>query len=266
MDAADPVGVTPGELAGERLALALQLMDGAGLLARLVDGEHDAAVHQLLVDLDGGRGQEQHHRALDVAVLGDQASGVRVLAGRGDGEPALALQELEGVARALGAFLLGDGQDLVLELGGAHVKERLAGHRRVLDALLVRDQRQDRLHERRLAGGGRALDEDGERLVELARHGGQVAHQLVGLLADDAAALEVGEDALQEIGRLQQDERLGTLLVGHRDGVVLRLVHRTAALVDDLLQLVEDLAEVALDDGVVDAELDRGLLGEARAA
>src|SRR3546814_12346299 len=49
----------------QRLAAALQGMDGAGLLTAFIDREHQAAVHQLLVDVDRGGGQGQHHRSLD---------------------------------------------------------------------------------------------------------------------------------------------------------------------------------------------------------
>ena len=38
------------------------------------------------------------------------------------------LQELQRIARAAGAFLLGDREDFVLEVRLAHVKERLPGH------------------------------------------------------------------------------------------------------------------------------------------
>ena len=65
---------------------------------------------------------------------------------------------------------LGDTEDFVLEIRLAHVKETLAGHRRVVDGLFVRHQFQDRLHERRLAGRARALDDHRQRPLVFQRH------------------------------------------------------------------------------------------------
>jgi len=79
--------------------------------------------------------------------VGEELARLRVLARRGDGELALALQELERVARPLGALLLDDGEHLVGEVGLAHVEERLPGHGRVLDPLLLGHEGEDGLHE-----------------------------------------------------------------------------------------------------------------------
>ena len=61
-----------------------------------------------------------------------------------------------------------------------------------------------------------AADEDctstAERLLELARDRRQVGHQLVGVLADQAAGSKVGGDPLEQLGVLKQLQRLGSLL------------------------------------------------------
>ena len=75
------------------------------------------------------------------------AAGVRVLARRGDGEFALRLQELQGVAGLLRALLFHDGENLVPKVRVAQVIERLARQRRVFDALLRRHEREFRLHQ-----------------------------------------------------------------------------------------------------------------------
>ena len=134
----------------ERLRVPLTLVNRPRLLAPLVHGEHDAAVQKLLVHLERRRRQEDHHRALHAVFLRDEPPRRGVFARRCDGELALRLQELQRVRGALGAFLLGDGQDFVREVRFAHVKQRLPRHRRVLHSLLLRHQPQHSLHQRRL--------------------------------------------------------------------------------------------------------------------
>ena len=68
------------------------------LLAALVDRQHEAAVQQLLVDLDRRGRQEDHHRPFDAVLLRDEPPRLRVLAGGGDRQLAFGLQELQGVA------------------------------------------------------------------------------------------------------------------------------------------------------------------------
>ena len=240
----------------------LRLVNGDGLLPGLVHREHDAPVLQLLVEVDGGGGQEDRRRAFDVVLVGHQLARGRVLAGRGDGELALALQQLEGVAGALCPLLLGDRQDLVLEVGLSHVEEALPGHRRVLDPLLFRHEGQHRLHQRRLAGRRARLHQHPERLVELARDRRQVADELVGVLADQAAGLEVGRDPVQEPRVLQEGQGLGALCVVEVDGLVLGLERPADLPLLQLLEPQEHVAQVALDDALLDRQLERGLARE----
>jgi hypothetical protein len=111
-----------GDEAVERLARALLVVDRAGLLAVLIDREHDAAVQELLVDVDRRRRrQEDRHRPRDPVGVGDQPARGAVLASRGDPQLTLGLQQLQRVGGALGALLLGDRQHLVREIGLAHV-------------------------------------------------------------------------------------------------------------------------------------------------
>lgn len=58
--------------------------------------------------------------------MGDQAPGLRVLAGGGNRELALRLQQLQGVGGALGALLLDQHQHLVLEVLLAQLEQPLA--------------------------------------------------------------------------------------------------------------------------------------------
>ena len=86
-----------GKLAFERVGRPLAGVDRLGLRGRFIDAERQAAVLQFRVGLLGGGRQEHHHRALDLVALGLLAAGAAVLAGRGDPQPAVALQEFQGV-------------------------------------------------------------------------------------------------------------------------------------------------------------------------
>jgi len=136
-----------GLQAVERALDALQAMDGLGLRAPLVHAQHNAAVQQLFVDLDGRRRQEDHHRTFHAVLLRHEVAGVGVLAGARNGQLAFALQELQGVARAARALFLGDGEDLVFQIGLAHVEQALPGHRAVLDALFLGHEGEHRIHQ-----------------------------------------------------------------------------------------------------------------------
>ena len=85
--------------------------------------------------------RSDHHRPLDVILLGAELAGGRILGGRGDRQLALALQELQRVAGSVRPFFLGDGEQLVLQVPLAHVEQALSGHRRVDDAILFRHER-----------------------------------------------------------------------------------------------------------------------------
>ncbi len=198
--AEDLFALAPGREAGERAALALDLVDRPRLLPALRDGEDEAAVQQLLVHLGRGRREKDRHRPLDPVLLGHEPAGLRVLPRRGDRQLAFGLEELQGIGGPLGALLLGHREHLVREVRLAHVEEALAGHRRVGDALLLGHQGQHRVQQRGLARGRGGLDDRRQRLVELPR-GREVAGELVGLLAHHAAAGEVGEDAPRQILR-----------------------------------------------------------------
>ena len=185
----------------------------------------------------------------------DEATARRVLARRRDRELLLGLQELERIARALRALLLDDREHLVPQVEVAHVEQRLPRHRRVLHLFLVGDEGEDRFHQRRLARCRRRLDDDGERIVELARHRREQADELVDVLADDATTIEVVEDAIQEVRRAQEHQRFGDVVVGHlgrrrRPGRQ-RTTHRGVVL---LFAQQQHAAEVALQRFLVDAE------------
>ena len=83
--------------------------------------------------------------------------------------------------------------------------------------------------------------------VQLARDRRQIAHELVGLLADHAAALEVSEDAVEQLRIAQQCQRRRSLFVAHRR-LLLAFGASAFWICSSLqfLQLQQHLAEVAL--------------------
>ena len=99
----------------------LQAVDAVGLRGRFIDGEREATVLQFLIDVDRGRGQEDHHRPLDMVFLRHHPARVRVFAGGRDGEFAFALQQLQRVAGFLRTGFLDDREDFMLEVGFAEV-------------------------------------------------------------------------------------------------------------------------------------------------
>ena len=146
-----------------------------------------------------------------------------------------------------------------------HVEQRLAGHGRVLLALLFRHEVEHGFHQRAFAGRGRRLHHDGQRLIEQPRDRAQIGHLLVGLLAHHAAAHEVFEDAVEEPRLLQQ--RHGSFaLLGRHQRLFLGLGQRLANLL--ALQVGQhgpELAHFAMDRFFLGGEFVRGLLDEHRA-
>ena len=85
--------------------------------------------------------------------------------------------------------------------------------------------------------------------LELARDGGQVADELVRLLADDAAALEVGQDAIEEVGIAQERQRLVLLRWGDGNliGIALGALGSLRGAVG--LELDDERIEILVDEG-----------------
>ena len=253
----------PRDQALERPALPLDPVDRPGLLPALGDRKHQAPVQKLLVDVRRRGGQKDRHRPLDPVLVGHQPPGGRVLAGRGDGQLTFGLEELQGVGGPLGTLLFGDGEYLVGQIGLPHVEEALAGHRRVGHPLLGRHQLENRIEQRGLARGRGGLDDHRQRLGELAARRGEIPGEGVDLLADHAGAVEVGDDALQELRVPEQLERLA-LLFGRerRRRLALRLERAADRHVLEDLQLAVELGEVGLDHRLLDLQLERRLLDE----
>ena len=187
-----------GRDAFQRVGRPLPLVDGRGLCRLLVDRQAQAAVEQLGIRFFGRGGQQHGHRAFDFVVLRLLAARVPVLARAGDGQPPFALQELERVAGLRDPFLFGQGQDLVLQLRASHVVQRLAGQRREAELRFGRHEGQRGFHQRRLAGGRAALDEDRQRPGQVPGDAGQVADQLVGLFPHQATGVVVGQDPREQ--------------------------------------------------------------------
>jgi hypothetical protein len=148
------------------------------------------------------------------------------------------------------------------EVGLPEVEERLAGHRGVGDPLVRGDHRQERVHERRLPRGRRALDQDRERLVELAGDRREVADQRVRRLAHQPASRDVGDDPVQEVGIGEQLERGRALGVGQLDGRGLGGEGRADQLVLALLAGEQQRGEIRLEDLGGELELLGRLLDE----
>ena len=243
-----------GDEAVERATEPLLPMDGCGLLAAFVHAQDQAAVHQLFVDVDGRGGQEEHDGSTDLVLLRDQVAG-RVGAGARDGQLAFALQELQGIRRAVRAFLFADGQHLVLQVGFSHVEQGLTRERRELHALFFGHEGEHRIHQAGLAGCAAALDDHAQGAVELARGRGQVAHQLVHALADHAASLEAVEDVREQLGALEQGECRFALGLAHRGHLRLDLGRGLDAVLLQRFELEQDAPEVGLEQLVAHSQL-----------
>ncbi len=101
----------------------------------------------------------------------------------------------------------------MLEVGFAHVKQRLSRHRGEFDLILGRHEGEHRFHERGFAGRRRGLNDDGERLVQLSRHGGEVADELFVLLAHH---FEISNQAFEQLGVFEQPRGRFPLFGRHR--------------------------------------------------
>ncbi|PHM30165.1 hypothetical protein Xsze_04367 [Xenorhabdus szentirmaii DSM 16338] len=121
-------------------------MDGFRLFTGFIDRQHQTAVEQLFIHINGGCGQHQHHRAFHRVAFGDEVPGCFVLARACHGQLAVTLQQLERIGRLPYPFFFGDSQYLMLQVGFTEVEQALAGHGAVLDALFFRYQVEHRLH------------------------------------------------------------------------------------------------------------------------
>ena len=84
-------------------------------------------------------------------------------------------------------------------------------------------------------------------------------------LADDAAGLEVGEDAVEQLGIAQQRERGFALVAAHRDRLDrFGLQHLADLLVLQLLELEQYAAQIGLERVVGELQLDCSLGDVAR--
>ncbi|MHB1060121.1 MAG: hypothetical protein ACYC0F_19855 [Rhodanobacter sp.] len=117
---------------GQGAPRPLRRMDRLRLLAALVHAQHQAAVQQFLVQVDRRGRAEQHHRPAHPVGLRFQVARHRVLAGAGDTHLTLRLQQLQGVAGRVRAFLLADRQHLVRQVLLAQVEQALPGQGRVV--------------------------------------------------------------------------------------------------------------------------------------
>jgi len=248
------------EQSRERAPRPLPLVHPPRLRACLIHREHERTVQELLVQVRGRGGEHDRHRSLHPVLLRHQPSRVRVLARACDREHALALQELERIARPLRALLLHHREYLVPQVLAAHVEEALSRHGRVLDALLFRYEAEHCVHERRLSRSAAALHDHRKRPLELPAHGRQVAHQLVGLLTDHPYTLESSEHAREQVRRTEQLE-CGRLLLLRE---LRLLLLGCQALPDPLflqgLEGEQHLPQLLLQLRLVRAQLERGLL------
>ena len=104
------------------------------------------------------------------------------------------------------------------------------------------------------------LHDHRERTVELARHRGEVPEELVDALADDAAAVEVGEDRFDQIRTAQESQRFALGLRRHRRRRSLRRQLLLDELVLQRLERQVDLSEILPHDLLLETELDGRLV------
>src|SRR6185503_18413373 len=223
-----------------------------------------ATIQELVVHVDRRRARQDRDRSLHTVLVRDE-SAAGLFRGRRDRQAAVRLQELQRVARSLRADLFRDGEDLVLERARAHVEERLTRHGRVDVLVLVGHEGERGRQDRRLAGRRARLDDDREWLPKNATNRDEIRDEEIRALADDTEAPEVVADSIDEPGIAQELERGVALGVRHQGGFRLR---RSTPREESLLRLLErekDATEIALERGLLDAELEARLLDERRA-
>ena len=102
------------------------------------------------------------------------------------------------------------------------------------------------------------MNHNAQRSIQFARHGGEIAHQLVGFFADQAAGGEVGQNARHQLTRLEQGQRCTTLGFFHaRQRFGLQGMGNRFVL--QLFQRQEHAAEVGAQHPFLDAGFRRGL-------
>ena len=163
----------------QRAGFALHGVDTLGLFAGLVHTEDEAAVGQFLVEVGGGGGDENGDGTFDAVLLGFHSATAGVLAGAGDGEFLLGLEELERVSGLARPLFFDNGEDFVLEIALGQVIQTLAGHGGVFDTAFRRKESEHGVHKSGFAGGAGGLDEHPERFVHEAGGAGQVGGELV---------------------------------------------------------------------------------------
>ncbi|MCY1433281.1 hypothetical protein D9M71_493050 [compost metagenome] len=147
----------------------------------------------------------------------------------------------------------------MLQVGFAEIEQTLPGHGAVLDALFLGHQVEHRVHQAGFARRAAGLDQHRQRLIEFARHSGQIAGQEVAGLADHSAARQVGLDALDQVGGAQQVQGGFLVLGAERRGGILRGQRGLDRRLLQALQLEQQLAQVAFEDFFGHAQLAAGL-------
>jgi hypothetical protein len=95
-----------------------------------------------------------------------------------------------------------------------------------------------------------------------ARHGGDVAHQLIGLFAHHATTLEVFEDTVQQARIFEQVERGGAVLVVDGDLGRFRLQRLLDLPLLQFLQRAQHVPEIVFDGIFRQSHFHGGLLDE----
>ena len=150
----------------------------------------------------------------------------------------------------------------MLEVLAAHVEQALPRHGRVLHAFLLGHQRQNGIHQARLARRARALNHHRQRLLQLPARRRQVRYELVRLFPDDPCSPEVLDDPRREVRIAKQSHRLRALLLGHPFG----LGHgRLIVLCALELERLHDSRDLATELALVGVELVGRVLRELHA-
>ena len=105
----------------------------------------------------------------------------------------------------------------MLEVGVAHVEERLPGHGGVFYPVFLGEEGQGGVHQRSFSRRARALHDARQRLVEEARGADEVEDEGVGVLAHQHAA-QGGAKPSDQVGGLRPGQRGRALLGREHEG------------------------------------------------
>ncbi len=206
----------------ECAAFALKVENAAGLSAAFIHRGHEEPAARLGVGVGAGRGDEHGTGALDPVLHGRELARPQILDRGLDDQLTGGDQGTQWIGGTLSTGFLFQCQNPVLQAVAPLVEEGLAGHAGQLHHVLGRAKAQRGVLQRRFPGTGAGEDEHRYRFGHLAADGRQVAQQLVGSFAHEAAGLVVGQNVFQKVRGFPQCPCLSGLGIGELYGRWLR--------------------------------------------